>query len=219
MNEIKVVLVDDHDIVRDGLKVLLMNLFDIKVIGEVSSGRELFNLLENCEPDIILMDITLPKMSGIMVTEKVRIEYPDIKVIMLTASVNDKTVFDSFKAGALGFLPKNINQFELLEAIREVNKGKRFLAKSISEDVLDKYLNKYKPDTVNFVKTENELTERELEIIELFADGCNYKEVADKLSISSHTVETHKKNIFEKLEINSVVGLVKYAIKNGITSI
>ena len=219
MNEIKIVLVDDHDIVRDGLKVLLMNLPDIKVIGEVSSGRELLNLLENNKPDIILMDITLPKMSGIMVTEKVKLEYPDIKVIMLTASVNDKSVYDSFKAGALGFLPKNINQFELLMAIREVNKGKRFLAKSISEDVLDRYLNKYKSDSVNLSKTEKDLTERELEIIELFADGYNYKEVANKLSISSHTVETHKKNIFEKLEINSVVGLVKYAIKNGITSI
>jgi two-component system, NarL family, response regulator NreC len=219
VDEIKIVLVDDHDIVRDGLKVLLMNLPDIKVIGEVSTGNELFNLLENNQPDIILMDITLPKMSGIVVTEKVKLEYPDIKVIMLTASVNDKSVFDSFKAGALGFLPKNINQFELLLAIREVYNGKRFLARSISEDVLDKYLNKYKPDTINHVKIENGLTERELEIAELFAEGYNYKQIADKLSISSHTVETHKKNIFEKLEINSVVGLVKYAIKNGITSV
>jgi two-component system, NarL family, response regulator NreC len=219
VNEIKIVLVDDHDIVRDGLKVLLMNLPDIKVIGEVSTGRELFSLLQNSKPDIILMDITLPKMSGIVVTEKIYLEYPDIKVIMLTASVNHKSVSDSFKAGALGFLPKNINQSELLVAIREVNNGKRFLAKSISEDVLDKYLNKYKPDAINHVRIENELTERELEIIELFAEGYNYKEVADKLSISSHTVETHKRNIFEKLEINSVVGLVKYAIKNGITSV
>jgi DNA-binding NarL/FixJ family response regulator len=219
VNEIKIVLVDDHDIVRDGLKVLLMNLPDIKVIGEVSTGFELFCLLQNSKPDIILMDISLPKMSGIVVTEKIRHEYPDIKVIMLTASVNDKSVFDSFKAGASGFLPKNINQSELLSAIREVNEGKRFLARSISEDVLDKYLNKYKPDTINHVKTENALTERELEIIDLFANGYNYKEVADKLSISSHTVEAHKKNIFEKLEINSVVGLVKYAIKNGITSV
>jgi DNA-binding NarL/FixJ family response regulator len=219
VSEIKIVLVDDHDIVRDGLKVLLMNLPDIKVIGEVSTGRELFNLLQNIKPDVIIMDITLPKMSGIVATEKVRLEYPDIKVIMLTASVNDKSVSDSFKAGALGFLPKNSNQIELLMAIREVNNGNRFLAKSISEDVLEKYLNKYKPYTINQSKIENELTERELEIIELFADGYNYKEVADKLNISTSTVETHKKNIFEKLEINSIVGLVKYAIKNGITSV
>jgi DNA-binding NarL/FixJ family response regulator len=219
MNEIKIILVDDHDIVRDGLKVLLMNLPDIIMIGEVSNGFELFNLLENTKPDIILMDIRLPKMSGIVVTEKVKTEYPDIKVIMLTASVDDKSVSESFKAGALGYLPKNIKQMELIEAIREVNKGNRFLAKSISDDVLNKYLHKNKPETIGQPKIESELTKREIEIIELFAEGYNYKEVADKLYISCNTVETHKKNIFEKLEINSIVELVKYAIKQGIISI
>jgi DNA-binding NarL/FixJ family response regulator len=219
MNEIKIVLVDDHDIVRDGLKVLLMNLPDIKVIGEVSTGQELFNLLESIKPDLILMDIALPKMSGIVVTEKVIHEYPEVKVIMLTASVNEKSVSESFKAGAFGYLPKNIKQSELLEAIREVSKGNRFLAKSISDDVLNKYLSKNRPETLGQTKNENELTKREIEIIELFAEGYSYKEVADKLSISCNTVETHKKNIFEKLEINSIVELVKYAIKNGIISI
>jgi two-component system, NarL family, response regulator NreC len=217
MNEIKIILVDDHDIVRDGLKVLLMNLPDIKVIGEVSSGFELFSLLENIRPDIILMDIRLPKMSGIFVTEKVKKEYPDIKVIMLTASLDDKSVSESFKAGALGYLPKNIKQIELIEAIREVNMGNRYLAKSTSDIVLDKYLNK--PEVLNKHKGLNELSSRELEIIQLFAEGYNYKEVADKLSISYNTVETHKKNIFEKLEINSIVDLVKYAIKHGIISV
>jgi DNA-binding NarL/FixJ family response regulator len=219
MNEIKIVLVDDHDIVRDGLKVLLMNLPDIKVIGEVSSGRELFNLLENIKPDIILMDIRLPKMSGIVVTEKVKTEYPDIKVIMLTASVDDKSISESFKAGALGYLPKNIKQMELIAAIREVYKGNKFLSKSISNDILNNYLSKNKPETLDQPKIEIALSKREIEIIELFAEGYNYKEVADKLSISCNTVETHKKNIFEKLKINSIVDLVKYAIKNGIISI
>ena len=217
MNEIKIILVDDHDIVRDGLKVLLMNLPDIKVIGEVSNGFELFNLLENTKPDIILMDIRLPKMSGILVTEKVKTEYPDIKVIMLTASLDDKSVSESFKAGALGYLPKNIKQIELIEAIREVNKGNRYLAKSTSNIVLDKYLNR--PEVLNKPRGLNELSGRELEIIQLFAEGYNYKEVADKLNISCNTVETHKKNIFEKLEINSIVELVKYAIKHGIISL
>ena len=219
MNEIKIILVDDHDIVRDGLKVLLMNLSDIKVIGEVSTGYELFSLLENVKPDVILMDISLPKMSGIVVTRKISLEYPDCKVIMLTASVNEKSVSDSFKAGALGYLPKNIRQDELLEAIREVYKGNRFIAKSISDDVMDKYLNKNKLETLGQPKTESELTKRELEIIELFAEGYNYKEVAERLNISYNTVETHKKHIFEKLEINSIVALVKYAIKHGIISV
>ena len=219
MNEIKIVLVDDHDIVRDGLKVLLMNLSDIKVIGEVSSGRELFNLLLTIKPDVVLMDITLPKMSGIVITEKLRSEFPDIKVIMLTASVNDKSISDSFKAGALGYLPKNIKQEELIEAIREVYKGNEYIAKSTSKIISDKFLNRYKVDTSKEIKSDHELTKRELEIIELFAEGFSYKEVAEKLSISSNTVESHKKNIFEKLEINSIVDLVKYAIRQGIISI
>jgi DNA-binding NarL/FixJ family response regulator len=219
MNEIKIILVDDHDIVRDGLKVLLMNLPDIKMIGEVSTGFELFTLLGNIKPDIILMDIRLPKMSGIVVTEKVKTEYPDIKVIMLTASVDDKSISESFKAGALGYLPKNIKQLELIEAIREVYKGNRFLSKSISDGILNKYLSKNKSETLGQPKNDNELSKREIEIIELFAEGYSYKEVADKLNISCNTVETHKKNIFEKLEINSIVELVKYAIKNGIISI
>ncbi|MEI8204628.1 MAG: response regulator transcription factor [Bacteroidota bacterium] len=219
MNEIKIILVDDHDIVRDGLKVLLMNLSDIKVIGEVSTGFELFNLLQNIKPDIILMDISLPKMSGIVITKTISLEYPACKVIMLTASVNEKSVSESFKAGALGYLPKNIRQDELLDAIREVHKGNRYIAKSISDDVMNKYLSKNKSEALGQPKVEGELTKRELEIIELFAEGYNYKEVAERLSISYNTVETHKKNIFEKLEINSIVELVKYAIKHGIISV
>ena len=219
MNEIKVILVDDHDIVRDGLKVLLMNLPDIKVIGEVSTGIELFYLLLTCKPDVILMDITLPKMSGIVITEKLISEYPDIKVIMLTASVNEKSISDSFKAGAMGYLPKSIKPEELIEAIREVNKGNEYISKSTSKVIMEKYLKKSKSPSNSHLKNDYELTIRELEIIELFAEGYNYKEVAFKLNISHNTVESHKKNIFEKLEINSIVELVKYAIKNGIISI
>jgi DNA-binding NarL/FixJ family response regulator len=219
MNKIKVVIVDDHDIVRDGLKVLLMNLQDIIVTGDVSTGPELFNLLLSDVPDIILMDISLPKMSGIVITEKLHHDYPEIKVIMLTASINDKSISDSFKAGALGYLPKNIKPEELTEAIREVYIGNEYIAKSTSKIMVSKFLSKYNAVTDKQLKNDNEITKRELEIIELFAEGFNYKEVADKLNISSNTVESHKKNIFEKLEINSIVELVKYAIKHGIITI
>jgi DNA-binding NarL/FixJ family response regulator len=219
MNEIKVVLVDDHDIVRDGLKVLLMNLPDIKVIGEVSTGQELLYFLLTKKPDILLMDITLPKMSGIVITEKITNEYPEIKVIMLTASVNEKSISDSFKAGAMGYLPKNIKPEELINAIREVHNGIEYISKSISKEILGKYLKKSKTIISKQLKNDHELTKRELEIIELFSEGFSYKEVASKLNISYNTVESHKKNIFEKLKINSIVELVKYAIKNGIISI
>jgi len=219
MKKIKIVLVDDHNIVRDGFKNLLMNLPDIKVVGEAATGADLFNLLKKIEPDILLMDITLPKMTGIVITEKLSREYPEIKVIMLTANVDDESVFESFKAGALGYLPKNIQYDELIEAIKTVNEGNEYLAKSISDVVLKNYLNRAKVNSFKQLKNDQELSKRELQVIELFAGGFSYKEIADQLNISSHTVESHKKNILEKLELNSIVDLVKYAIKHGIISI
>jgi len=215
MKKIKVILVDDHNIVRDGLKILLMNLPDIEVIGEVATGADLFDLLKLKMPDVLLMDILLPKMSGIAITEKLRREFPDIKVIMLTASINDESIIDSFKAGALGYLSKSIQREELIQAIKEVNSGKEYLAKSISETVLDNY-KKAKDRTIN---QHYEITTRELQIIELFTEGLSYKEIADKLNISTRTVESHKNHIFEKLEINSIADLVKYAIRHGIINI
>ncbi len=215
MKKIKVILVDDHNIVRDGLKILLMNLPDIEVIGEVATGADLFDLLKLKIPNVLLMDILLPKMSGIAITEKIRREFPDIKVIMLTASINDESIIDSFKAGALGYLSKSIQREELIEAIIEVNSGKEYLAKAISDTVLDNY-KKAKDRTIN---QHYEITTRELQIIELFTEGLSYKEIADKLNISVRTVESHKNNIFEKLEINSIADLVKYAIRHGIINI
>jgi len=215
MKKIKVILVDDHNIVRDGLKILLMNLPDIEVIGEVATGADLFDLLKLKMPNVLLMDILLPKMSGIAITEKLRREFPDIKVIMLTASINDESIIDSFKAGALGYLSKSIQREELIQAIKEVNSGKEYLAKSISETVLDNY-KKAKDRTIN---QHYEITTRELQIIELFTEGLSYKEIADKLNISTRTVESHKNHIFEKLEINSIADLVKYAIRHGIINI
>lgn len=219
MKKIKIVLVDDHNIVRDGFKNLLMNLSDIKVIGEASTGGDLFNLLKKIIPDILLMDITLPNMNGIVITEKLRSDYPDIKVIMLTANVDDESVFDSFKAGALGYLPKNIQYEELVEAIREVAIGNEYLARSISDVVLKNYFNRNKIGVNKHFRSKQELTKRELQVIESFAGGFSYKEIADQLNISIHTVESHKKNILEKLELNSIVDLVKYAIKHGIISL
>ncbi len=219
MKKINIVLVDDHKIVREGLKILLMNLPEIKIIGEVASGSELFNLLLQIKPDILLMDISMPKMSGIVITEKLNREYPDIKVIMLTANENDEMVFDSFKAGALGYLPKDIEHEELVEAIQTVAEGEEYLARSLSSIVLKNYFKKARAGTHRQLKSEKELTKRELQVIELFCEGLSYKEIADRLNISVRTIESHKKSIMEKLELNSIVDIVKYAIKHGIISL
>ncbi|MFZ4413471.1 MAG: response regulator, partial [Bacteroidales bacterium] len=142
MNKIKLVLVDDHQIVRDGVKVLLMNVPDIEVVGEAADSSELFELLKTIQVDIIMMDISMPEHSGIEVTEIIKKQGLDVKVIMLTADVSDAAVFDSLKAGALGYLPKNAKRDEILQAIYKVNEGEEYIAESITSAVLKTYISK-----------------------------------------------------------------------------
>jgi len=219
MEKIKIVLVDDHNIVRDGLKILLMNLPDIEVIGEATNDTTLFELLLKIKPDILLMDIALPYMSGIAITSKITQEYPEIKVIMLTANNSNEMVFDSLKAGALGYLPKDILQEELVLAIKTVYEGNEYLAKSITSSVMKTYMVRSMLGKSGKLKNGQELSNREIQIIKLLAEGLRYKEIADQLNISIRTVESHKNNILEKLELSSIVDLVRYAIKNRIISI
>jgi DNA-binding NarL/FixJ family response regulator len=216
MNKIKLIIVDDHPIVRDGISVLLMNVSNIEIIGEAADSYELDDLLKNIKPDIILMDISMPGESGITITEKLKVKQPDIKIIMLTADVNDNSIFDSLKAGALGYLPKNAKRNEIIDAINNVYEGKEYIAESITSNVLKTYISKARDIKPHDSKHEVELSKREIEIVELFSEGLTYKEIANRLFISTRTVESHKNNILEKLELKTIVDLVKYAIKHNI---
>ena len=216
MNKIKLVLVDDHQLVRDGVKVMLMNVADIEIVGEAADSSELFELLKTIQPDIIMMDISMPEHSGIEVTEIIKKQGLKVKVIMLTEDVSVAAVFDSLKAGALGYLPKNAKRDEILQAIYKVNEGEEYIAESITNAVLKTYISKAR--NLNYIDPIRniELSKREIEIVELFSEGLSYKEIANRLYISTRTVESHKNNILEKLELKTIVDMVKYAIKNGI---
>lgn len=218
MQKIKLILVDDHTIVRDGLKVLLMNVDDIEVIGEAENAKQLFELLLSKKPDVLIMDISLPDMTGIEITQKISNEYQDIGVVMLTANISDESVFESLKAGAQGYLPKNASREELLDAIYNVYAGREYLSNSISNTVLKSFIFRARKGTKLEDKKEK-LTGREIEIIELFAEGLTYKEIADRLNISTRTVESHKNNIMEKLNLKTIVDLVKFAIKHGMVEL
>ncbi len=214
---IRIILVDDHQIIRDGLRVLLMHLPELMITGEASSGGELLALLKTNPADILIMDICLPGISGILLTEQIRKLYPEVKVIMLTAMTSEEFILNSLKAGAYGYLPKDVRQEELVEAILTVSEGKEYIARAISAKVLQKLV-RYSRTPAN-ERQENILSVRESEVLELFAEGYSYKEIADRLSISVRTVETHKEHIMDKLGLHSVADIVKYAIKQGYISI
>jgi DNA-binding NarL/FixJ family response regulator len=219
MEKIKIILVDDHQLVRDGIKALLGGIPEISVIGEAANGDELFTKLNTLKPDLLIMDISLPGISGIELTRKVCIGYPEIKTLILSMYNNEEFIFNSLKAGAKGYLPKNTTRDELLKAILAIRNGEEFYGESISRIMLKSYV-KRAIDEERPSETPGEmLTSRELEILKLYAEGFINKEISDKLAISIRTVETHKNHIMRKLGLKSTVEMVKYAIRNKIVEI
>lgn len=216
---IKVLLVDDHTIVRDGIKALLTGQDDITIAGEASNGRDLLSLIKTTRADIILLDISLPDYSGIELCEIVRREYPGIYVLFLSMYNTEEYIFNAIKAGAQGYLPKNISQSELLLAIRSVSQGNEYFSESISNIILKSYIKKAKDKEPENLNQDNHLSKRELEILKLFAEGLPNPEIAERLFISTRTVESHKNHIMQKLNLKSTVDLVKFAIKHQIIEI
>lgn len=217
--KISLALVDDHHLVRDGIKSLIEGVEHIDVIMEASNSDELLAKLEEVEPQIAIVDISLPGLSGIEITKTLGSRYPNIKVIILSMHTTQEFIFNAIKAGAKGYLPKNITQIELVDAIEGVNAGNEYFSKEISEIILKNYLKQIKnPDRVDEYQ-EQKLTSRESEILKLVAEGYSNQLIADKLYISVRTVESHKNHIMQKLELSSTVELVKYALKNKIIDI
>lgn len=219
MSKIRIFLVDDHQLVRDGIKALLTSAEDITILGEASSGRECFEKIAQEPPDILILDISLPDTNGIEITKRISAEYPDTRVLILSMYTNEDFIFNSVRAGARGYLPKNTSREELLDAIHAIYDGEEFFADSISRIMLKSYVRKAKEDDLVTQGGPVPLTTREIEILKLFAEGFINKEISDKLDISIRTVETHKNHIMKKLELKSTVELIKYAIRNKIVEI
>jgi len=215
MNKINILIVDDHKIVRQGLKALLIGEKEIKIVAEASDFIEVSEILKTITPDIIILDISLPQKCGIEIAEEITNNHPNIKTIMLSANVNEENIIKSIKAGAKGFLPKDTSKEEFVNAVKAVFSGNEYFGDEISQIIYKSY--------VKIIKSPKEespnLTEREIEIIKLIGESLSHKQIADKLSISIRTVETHKKNILEKLNLQNSVDIVKYAIKNGIITL
>ncbi len=216
MSRIKVLVLDNHQIVRDGIFAVLTKQADIEIVGEMSNSDELFEKLETVHPDIVIMEIALPKRSGIDVAMTLKRDYPDIKVIVFSAYTDAESVFNSIQAGVKGFLPKDSSRDHLVEAIRTVYKGMEYMSEKIPNTIVMEYIKmseKNKGDRLSETKGKM-LTDREREILMHIASGYPNREIGKMLFISARTVETHKNNILRKLELRSTIDLVKFAIKN-----
>ena len=212
---IRVLLTDDHAIVRKGVRALLATERDIQVVGEAGSGLQAVAQAEELQPDIILMDLMMPELDGIEATRQITAKLPGTRILVLTSFAADEKVFPAIKAGALGYLLKDSGPEELVRAIRQVHRGEPSLEPSIARKVL---LELSHPPTRKSL-TADPLTERELDILRLVAQGCSNKEIALKLSVSELTVRTHVSNILGKLHLASRTQAALYALQKGITSL
>lgn len=218
MKKIKVLITDDHKLIRDGIEAMLSNHDDIEAVGSVSSGEDAINACRELNPHVVLMDIMMHGMTGIEATRWIKSLDPDIKVIIVTMEISKEYVSAGIKSGVDGYLPKDVDKSTLIAAIRTVNKGERYFNEAIMKLVFEDFYSNEKSKRQT-TRLPNELTKREYEILALVATGKTNREVAEALFISIKTVETHKTHILEKLGLKNTPELVKYAIKNKIISI
>ncbi len=213
----RVLIADDHTIVRQGLRSILENEQDLEVVGEAADGREAVRKTATLHPDVVVLDISMPRMNGLEATERIARETPRTKVVALTMHSSEEYVYSLLKAGARGFLLKESASSELVEAIRVVRSGGTFLHPSISMKVVNEYLKG--PDPRMRAGSQDGLTVRECGILRLIAEGHTSKEIAGLLDLSVKTVEAHRTRIMEKLGIHNVAGLTRYAISRGISAL
>ena len=214
MSEIRLVLVDDHEMVRTGLRMLLESQPDIKIIGEASNAEQALSLVSKLQPDVVVMDITLPDMSGIEATRQIKASHPAIAVVALTIHEDEQYFFEMLQAGASGYVPKRAAPDDLISAIRAAHEDDIYLYPSLAKTLVADFLGRTR-SMQNEISLDR-LTGREQEVLELLAEGNSNEEIAEKLSISKHTVARHRENLMRKLEMHSRSELVKYAIRKGL---
>lgn len=211
---IRVVLADDHVLIRAGLRELLHSLPDIQVVGEASDGHEAVDLVARFHPDVVIMDISMSNLNGLEAASRIAKQSPGVRVMILSMHANEEYVGQALDAGATGYLLKGAEPAELELALKAVVRGETYLSPSISKHLVQDYL-AHRKDKVGPVA---ELTARQREVLQLIAEGCSTKAIAKKLALSIKTVETHRGELMRRLDIHDVAGLVRYAIRTGVVS-
>jgi len=211
---IRVLIVDDHTIVRKGIRALLAEIEGIEVVGEADNGQEAIAQAETLHPDVILMDLAMPKMDGIEATRQIRASQPESRILVMTSFAADDKVFPAIKAGALGYLLKESAPEDLVQAIRQIHRGESSLHPTIARKVLQEITH-----PSDRPPTPNPLTEREEEVLRLVAQGLSNQDIARKLNISDPTVRTHVSNIMSKLHLATRIQAALYALREGLVSL
>jgi two-component system response regulator NreC len=212
---IRILLADDHAIVRHGLSRSIQQEDDMEVVGQAENGLATIRLVKELSPDIVVMDISMPDINGMDATREIVRDFPEVKIIALSMHSAKKFVREMFKAGASGYLLKDCEFDELANAIRTVNSGKSYLSPEITDVVVDSYV---RTSTEDESSVFSDLTKRERQVLQLMAEGKTTKQIGLKLHISPKTVEAHRLRVMEKLNIDNVAQLTKYAIQEGLTS-
>ena len=216
MNKIRVLLADDHTILRDGIRALLEDQDDMEVIGEAEDGLATVKMVAKLKPDVVVMDIAMPLLNGLEATRQIHRDYPQVKVLILTMHENEEYIRQVLAAGALGYVLKDAAARELLGAIRTVNQGEAVLSPAITRLVIEDYL---RWGDIRPEDTSNGLTPREREVLQLIAEGYTNKEIAEILSLSAKTIQSHRTNLMNKLDLHDRGELIKYAIQKKIIDI
>jgi two-component system, NarL family, response regulator NreC len=216
MMPIRILLADDHTVVRDGLRALLERQPDMAIVGEAADGRDSVRLAEEQSPDVVVMDIAMPNMNGIEATRRILAANPHTAVVILSMHQDESYVLRSLKAGAKGYLLKDSMRSDVLEAIRSVSQGRAFLTRKVSRIMQEDYVRQL--ERRNLDDSYELLTDREREVLQLVAEGRTNKEVANLLNVSITTVETHRTHILQKLGLHSIPELILYAVRKGIIS-
>ena len=221
MELIRVLLIDDHELVRSGIKALLEKSEDIKVVGEAGEGHEALQRIKETNPDVVLLDISLPGLNGLEVAAKARKDSPRLRIVFLSMHSNEEYVLQALKIGASGYVLKQSSTRELELAVRSAKKGETFLSPAISNTVVSDYMARLKGGNVRKpgVNPYEVLTSRQREILQLIAEGFSSKEIAQKLGLSINTIEVHRANLMDRLNIHDIAGLVRYAIQTGIIEV
>jgi DNA-binding NarL/FixJ family response regulator len=216
MKPIRIVLADDHTVVRKGLRLLLESQSGFVVIADAADGRETVALVEKHQPDVVVMDVAMPILNGIEAARQISTRHPQTAIVFLSMHSDESYVLKALKSGARAYLLKDSAEYDLINAIKAVSEGKAFFSPAISKMLVEDYMRQMREKDVE--DSYELLTTREREILQLLAEGKNNKDVAALLNLSPYTVETHRANIFQKLNLHSTADLILYAVRKGVIS-